>query len=1059
MKEKGIFIRIVAIIIAIIMVWGTGPAGTIAMASVSDVIEVDDIDSIDYEPIGDKESSIGGLAKGISLFSTPVSMVSRPQPDKPVTVGGLSVKLSDTTSLFQIEESQELWDRTVTPNGSQARTEYNVRTQKLTDPMPSGYSFGPRFRVGVSKAESFGGMNTADAIGYYVTLSGLSADSVVGKDSRAMRILAGDTSKKGTFGMLYKNVGTYQGRVIDCKLTIMDYEFTRYGGAISNGLVFIRGDRIGVAIMGLAWVDVKYDYFDAATGKPVNVKAYITINDLDAVQSMGIFKNRTNITGYYVPEYSSLRVEDSTTLFYWRADSVWRDDRSGHYAAHLQDSFSFTFEGSSQQQRFCAGFYSRKSNGINNERYKSPFLAEFPKSWKPADLDKMETTVTVTIDNVARPTTFTFPSTAYFSYVGAPVSRSPINPLEKYVSDVDETLTNPTRNDLRKNTLNSIAEQYTYHLYHTVPDEASENWYDSYAVSDTLADCLEAVDIKAYNYANADVTSLFTIVKDGQRITITAKNTKVASFYSQDYRFDIKTKIKDGYDMTPWIVTDNDGNKVYQIKNVGKVNIVRGNTPEESTTPETTTIVRNVNDRGLLVVNKTDVVSGEFLSGVEFTLYEWSVTSGKYVERERLAYYARTGDYRSMPLTGTIDNEGKYKVVETGRPKGYVGEWEKEFVMSADGELFEYDVTNKPTGENILGKTAIVTSPNGDVGEEHGVTDEPVVVEKGSTIQYRLHYSRESVVGYKSGEVVITDKLPKDAIFDKDTINLQGEILNPIHDSTAVIKSMKLDDDSVICVLEGFDDAEGALIAFDVKAPYKEALLTNVATLSSPDTPELKTPPVTHEVKVANLTIEKGSDPKAGTTIKATDKIEYWVKVLNDGEANAENVIIRDDIPKGTKYVDKSVACDIKDAKVYYDEKGNYVYAIIPVLAVDEEATLTFNVTVEESKLDVIKNVAKVKAVSETKDPLLEVEPEEGYVPSNEVEHPIKPVPTLIPTPTTTPKADGVANASGNTGISQAPKTGDNNRIALWLTLGVIALASGIGVLAYKKRKAVQTTK
>ena len=94
-------------------------------------------------------------------------------------------------------------------------------------------------------------------------------------------------------------------------------------------------------------------------------------------------------------------------------------------------------------------------------------------------------------------------------------------------------------------------EEFTYKVKQQVYQAIQSNYYKSFEITDTLDNCLE-VDtskITIKNDNNQDVTSNFNITNEGQKIIITPKNLNAASFYGITYRVEIKTKVKENYDL------------------------------------------------------------------------------------------------------------------------------------------------------------------------------------------------------------------------------------------------------------------------------------------------------------------------------------------------------------------------------------------------------------------------------------------------------------------------------------------------------------------------------
>lgn len=81
-------------------------------------------------------------------------------------------------------------------------------------------------------------------------------------------------------------------------------------------------------------------------------------------------------------------------------------------------------------------------------------------------------------------------------------------------------------------------------------------------------------------------------------------------------------------------------------------------------------------------------------------MYEWDSSTNSYKDTayQTLNYAADQQNYRtSTPLEKTIQNLGKFKIVETKNPDGYYGKWEKEITITgANGttQSFQYTVQN-----------------------------------------------------------------------------------------------------------------------------------------------------------------------------------------------------------------------------------------------------------------------------------------------------------------------------------------------------------------------------
>ncbi len=103
---------------------------------------------------------------------------------------------------------------------------------------------------------------------------------------------------------------------------------------------------------------------------------------------------------------------------------------------------------------------------------------------------------------------------------------------------------NPTKSVSTTSTILGGAVNYTIRQY--VPNESIDNYYTSFVISDTLSSVLEwnisNVSIKSGNGTN--VTSHFNITKNSNKLTISAKDTSLDSFYAKTYIITINTKVK-----------------------------------------------------------------------------------------------------------------------------------------------------------------------------------------------------------------------------------------------------------------------------------------------------------------------------------------------------------------------------------------------------------------------------------------------------------------------------------------------------------------------------------
>lgn len=104
----------------------------------------------------------------------------------------------------------------------------------------------------------------------------------------------------------------------------------------------------------------------------------------------------------------------------------------------------------------------------------------------------------------------------------------------------------------------AIGEEFEYIITQKVPLVSSNDYFNSFVIDDTLADCLvvDTSGVVVKDKEGNDVTNKFTITAEGQKIILTLKNTKEAGFYGKTYDIFIKTMVKDDSDLTPYQAAD-----------------------------------------------------------------------------------------------------------------------------------------------------------------------------------------------------------------------------------------------------------------------------------------------------------------------------------------------------------------------------------------------------------------------------------------------------------------------------------------------------------------------
>ncbi|WP_137663119.1 LPXTG cell wall anchor domain-containing protein [Enterococcus hulanensis] len=101
--------------------------------------------------------------------------------------------------------------------------------------------------------------------------------------------------------VLYKNVGSYNGKVIDMKVTVKDW--TVFAGSLYNQLYIHK--KNGITMRGISDVRLNYTFLDNLTSAAVNVSGFFNFTDIDLLQSIDLF-DHNNVQNYYVAKGNEL---------------------------------------------------------------------------------------------------------------------------------------------------------------------------------------------------------------------------------------------------------------------------------------------------------------------------------------------------------------------------------------------------------------------------------------------------------------------------------------------------------------------------------------------------------------------------------------------------------------------------------------------------------------------------------------------------------------------------------------------------------------------------------
>ena len=334
-------------------------------------------------------------------------------------------------------------------------------------------------------------------------------------------------------------------------------------------------------------------------------------------------------------------------------------------------------------------------------------------------------------------------------------------------------------------------------------------------------------------------------------------------------------------------------------------------------------------------------------------------------------------------------------------------------------------------------------------GAEATVEQQKVVA--GDIVKYIIKVSSTGTENAK--DVVVTDSVPAGLALVDGSIS-DGGVLG--------------DNNTITWT---FEELEGTVeVSFEVEVPAVDVdtVWENIAyvTYDAPDEPSDPENPDDPVIPSEPVEVVEEVDPAVEITkeaskseVEAGDEVVYTITVKNTGDGKAEKVIVTDEIPEGLTVI------EISEGGV--DNEGIITWEIGD-LAPGEEVAVT--VTVEVPAVDVDTTWENIATVTYTDpdtpdtptDPepsnpveIVEVpeEPGEPEEPTVEPEEPtVEPEePTVEPEePTVEPEEPAVEPEDPE---EEAPYTGDNTNMMLWLMLLATSVAGATGATIYKRRR------
>lgn len=360
----------------------------------------------------------------------------------------------------------------------------------------SKYSFSPRYISGVTKAEGFGGkLGSASTDNWKAMWNSSKQKYIYEKQPDYWYyIRLTSNSQKGKVGMWYRNVGQYNGKVVDLKITIVDWQALRdpvtittdQGKKKSYPTIAFNTNHIKINPVG-AYIKAptyRFSYYDQ-NGNPLTISGYTNFIDIDDEQYMesshfvnGYLASKTKLStsGNRVSEMNGYMSENSDEATWCTATFNNRSSYDFKFSSWRQDSEKYPVD----KNRKNRGFYTLLVNGDSL----APFTTPVPT--------KSATAIVHKGDNI------------------------------------------------------------TYTVNFTVPKQPSDFAYSKFILNDTLPNGVKYKSCSIIDDAGSNVTNKFTASTSGQNLTLSVKSPASSSFCYKSYKVIINCVASSDYDFSSY---------------------------------------------------------------------------------------------------------------------------------------------------------------------------------------------------------------------------------------------------------------------------------------------------------------------------------------------------------------------------------------------------------------------------------------------------------------------------------------------------------------------------
>lgn len=749
----------------------------------------------------------------------------------------------------------------------------------------------------------------------------------------------------------YKKAGTYNGRSIDVKITISnwdvandwesangnDYKNRMPGGGDFGFLAFSK-DKVGVYVSYINWLSIDYSFTYSDTGAAANVKGWSAWTDVD--YSQGITFKKSTVTNNNINVF---QIRESSKYLRYCKTKIGEDNGLSIYDAKgdrantkdIDHSVQIAFQGTGFNVIYS--FCGHQESGDSNPKAVRPMPSGTIQN-KSSSLiisDKIRVIKMDTNKNYLSGATFDL------------YQKKPGGSFVKVSTATTGADGTAYFKNSRGSTMWPVSVQGVDYLYKVVETKAPDGYIKDSNEKQGLAG--------DYIFTNEGFKGKIIVNKIDKE---TGNSLKGAVF--NVYEYDKETKAYDEKHPVNSGKTNDNGHLELEVqysqKNLGRFKLAEVQPPDGYGKNENqeyelySETLRPLTENGQIIpanygnipnpstpyniqVIKLDKDNEYKLTGAEFEVLEYDVEKDTYKHFCYLVYDEETQTYINPERLYCHQkvNDGKFKVVEVKAPDGYVLDgWEKEFVLT------DYD-SSKPiefTCENPVKKGII------NINKTDSNTNKALESIEFDIVAARDIYLPQGQKIVSKGDVV--DHLITDENGQAKSKELYIDYADQATAMYNVIETKTLNeyvlDKTPYPVIFTYDKAVNE-VTLDIK--------------NEPMKPDSKIAKIADKTTGAELTDGRYTGTKVSGLYTDKDTVNYTITVTNSGNVPIFETLVLEkmseeliDIAESAKFV------TFGEVSTYKGNKANIklntdTELVIDKLEVDDSVNLTFKVKIK----------------------------------------------------------------------------------------------------------------